>query len=221
MRIKAILFDIDGTLVDSNDQHVLAYEEAFNRIGERFSREQIHAQIGKGSDMLVPALIPGADEAMQEDLGRVQGEIYRRKYRSTVKPFPGARHLLMRAFDAGQKIVLASSAASSDIEYYLDLLGAREIVSTTTSADDVEHTKPAPDIFAAALAKLGPLDAQQAMVVGDTPYDIVAAAKCGLQSIGVRSGGFSDDQLLRAGTVPIYDDVAALLADYDRSPLGC
>jgi HAD superfamily hydrolase (TIGR01549 family) len=220
MSVDAILFDIDGTLVDSNEQHVLAYEEAFALVGASFSRQAIHDQIGKGSDMLLPALMPNADEATHEQIGRDQVEIYMRKYLPHVRPFPGARDLLVRAFDAGQKLVLASSASKDCLEQYLDLLAVRDIVAATTSADDVEHTKPAPDIFAAALGKLEPIKPEQAMVVGDTPYDIQAAAKCGLGSIGVRSGKFSDEVLMNAGAVALYDDVAALLADYENSPLG-
>ena len=117
-------------------------------------------------------------------------------------------------------MVLASSASKAELEHYLDLLNVRDLVSATTSADDVEHTKPAPDIFAAALAKVAPLEAGNVIVVGDTPYDIQAAAKCGISTSGLRSGKFSDEALLEAGSVALYDDVAALLAEYDESPLG-
>jgi membrane protein len=219
MSMEAILFDIDGTLVDSNEHHVLAWEEAFREIGVSFNRQVIHDQIGKGSDMLVPTLLPNADAATQTHLGRVQGRVYVRDYRSTVRPFPGARDLLLRAHNAGQKVVLASSASKADLEHYLDLLCVRDIVAATTSADDVAHTKPAPDIFAVALRKIAPLRAEHVTVVGDTPYDIEAAAKCGINAIGLRSGKFSDEVLLKAGPVALYDDVAALLADYDSSPI--
>ena len=220
MVIDAIIFDIDGTLVDSNEQHVLAWEEAFDRVGATFDRQVIHDQIGKGSDMLVPTLLPDADPAAQKDLRHAQGEVYKSKFLKSVRPFPGARDLLVRAHEAKQKVVLASSASKAELEHYLDLLNVRDLVSATTSADDVEHTKPAPDIFAAALAKVAPLEAGNVIVVGDTPYDIQAAAKCGISTIGLRSGKFSDEALLEAGSVALYDDVAALLADYDESPLG-
>ena len=220
MVIDAIIFDIDGTLVDSNEQHVLAWEEAFDRVGATFDRQVIHDQIGKGSDMLVPTLLPDADPAAQKDLGLAQGEVYKSKFLKSVRPFPGARDLLVRAHEAKQKVVLASSASKAELEHYLDLLNVRDLVSATTSADDVEHTKPAPDIFAAALAKVAPLEAGNVIVVGDTPYDIQAAAKCGISTIGLRSGKFSDEALLEAGSVALYDDVAALLAEYDESPLG-
>jgi HAD superfamily hydrolase (TIGR01509 family) len=220
MPIKAILFDIDGTLVDSNDQHVLAWEEVFAREGAVFDRQVIHDQIGKGADMLVPTLLPGADEAAAERLGEAHGEVYKRNYLDGVKPFPGARDLLLRAHNAGRQVVLASSASKAELEHYLDLLDARDLVTATTSADDVEHTKPAPDIFAAALKKVAPLGPDEVLVVGDTPYDVEAAGTCGIAVVALRSGKFSDQTLRAAGAVRIYDDVAALLADFDASPLN-
>ena len=220
MVIKAILFDIDGTLVDSNDQHVLAWEEAFASVGASFDRQAIHDQIGKGTDMLVPALLPGANEALQEQLGDAHGKVFKARFLETIAAFSGARELLVRVSDAGQKVVLASSASKPELDHYLDLLDARDLVSATTSADDVENTKPAPDIFATALEKLAPLRADEVMVVGDTPYDIEAAGKCGIAAVGLRSGKFSDEALLGAGAVALYDDAANLLHGYASSPLA-
>lgn len=220
MQIKAILFDIDGTLVDSNDMHVLAWEEAFAGVSISFDRQVLHDQIGKGTDMLVPTLLPDLDEAAQERLGEAHGSIFKVKFLSEAKPFPQARDLLAFAHGRGQKVVLASSASSAELDHYLDLLGARDLVDATTSGDDVKQTKPAPDIFATALAKLPGVSASEAIVVGDTPYDIEAARKCGIAAVAVRSGKFTDEVLQAAGAVAIYDDVAALLADYGASPLG-
>ena len=217
--IEAVLFDIDGTLVDSNDMHVLAWEEAFASIGATFDRSVIHDQIGKGTDMLVPALMPDLDEAAIERLGDVHGRIFKEKFLEEVRPFPRAHDLLAHVHQAGQMVVLASSASGAELEYYLALLGAGDLVAATTSSDDVAQTKPAADIFSKALAKLPGVSADRAIVVGDTPYDIEAAAKVGIASIAVRSGGFSDDVLSSAGAIAIYDDVAALLADYGHSPL--
>lgn len=220
MPIRAVLFDIDGTLVDSNDMHVLAWEEAFAGVGASFDRQAIHDQIGKGTDMLVPSLLPEADEAAQEELGKAHGDVFKARFLDTVKPFLGAHDLLARAHAAGQKVVLASSASKAELDHYLKLLEAEDLVDETTSADDVENTKPAPDIFATALKKLAPLSPQEAIVVGDTPYDIEAAAKCGIGAIALRSGKFSDESLRAAGAIALYDDAAALLADYDNSPLA-
>jgi membrane protein len=220
MAIKAVLFDIDGTLVDSNEFHVDAWEEAFRGVGASFDRQTLHDQIGKGADMLVPTLLPDSDEAAQEALGDAHGEAFKTRYLDRVKPFPGARDLLARTRAAGQQAVLASSASAEELDHYLGLLDARDLVNATTSIDDVENSKPAPDIFATALKKLAPLTADEVIVVGDTPYDVEAAAKCGIAAVAVRSGKFPDDILREAGAIALYDDVAALLADYDASPLA-
>jgi HAD superfamily hydrolase (TIGR01549 family) len=220
MKIKAVLFDIDGTLVDSNDMHVLAWQEAFASIGAAFESQVVHDQIGKGADMLIPALLPDLDQAAQEKLGELRASIFKAKYLLKAKPFAQAHELLACAHDLGQKVVLASSASKAELEHYLDLLDARDLVDATTSSDDVKQTKPAPDIFASALAKLPGILPTEVFVVGDTPYDIEAAAKCGISAVALRSGKFSDVALQKAGAVAIYDDAATLLACYADSPLG-
>jgi HAD superfamily hydrolase (TIGR01549 family) len=220
MKIKAVFFDIDGTLVDSNALHVLAWQEAFASIGAAFESQAVHDQIGKGADMLIPALLPDLDQAAQEKLGEVRASLFKAKYLVKAKPFDHAHELLACAHDLGQKVVLASSASKAELEHYLDLLDARDLVYATTSSDDVKHTKPAPDIFASALAKLQGILPTEVCVVGDTPYDIEAAAKCGIPAVALRSGRFSDVVLQKAGAVAIYDDAATLLARYADSPLG-
>ncbi|PZQ59303.1 MAG: HAD family hydrolase [Sphingomonas taxi] len=220
MAFKAIFFDIDGTLVDSNDFHVEAWQQAFAGVGATFDRQRIHDQIGKGTDMLVPTLLPGASQEEQERLGEEHGAIFSSRYLERVRPFPDAHALLARAKASGKTVVLASSASGDELDHYLDLLDARDLVDATTSADDVEKTKPAPDIFAIALEKVAPLAAGDVVVIGDTPYDIEAAATCGIAAIGLRSGGFTDAALHDAGAIALYDDVAALLRDYDASPLA-
>lgn len=220
MPIKAVLFDIDGTLVDSNDYHVAAWEEAFATIGARFEAHVIHDQIGKGTDMLVSALLPDLDEADQEKLGETHGAIFKAKFLDRVEPFADAHEILARVHADGLRVVLASSASTAELEHYVGLLDAQALVSETTSADDVERTKPAPDIFATALEKVAPLAPDEVLVVGDTPYDVEAARKCGIAAIGLRSGGFADDALLAAGAVALYDDVAHLLREYAQSPIA-
>jgi HAD superfamily hydrolase (TIGR01509 family) len=218
MTIKAVFFDIDGTLVDSNDLHVLAWEEAFQSVDAQFDRRVVHDQIGKGTDMLVPTLLPDLAEGEVDKLGDLHGDIFQAKYLATVKVFPDAHALLARVHDAGMQVVLASSAAEAELEHYLGLLDAHDLVNTSTSADDVKNTKPAPDIFAVALKKVG-LMPEEVIVVGDTPYDVEAAGKCGIMAVAVRSGGFADEVLRSAGAVEIYDDASHLLADFDTSPL--
>ena len=217
VRVRAVLFDLDGTLVDSNDFHVDAWERAFREAGHAIDRDRIAGQIGKGGDLLVPALLPDAPAAQQERLGTRHGEIFKARYLDLVRPFPGAAALLRRVSDSGRKVVLASSASGEELDHYMGLLGARDLVSATTSSDDVSTTKPAGDIFAAALAKAG-VTPRHAIVVGDTPYDIAAAEQCAVPTVAVRSGGF--DAAALKGAVARYDDVAALLAGFDRSPLA-
>ncbi|KQN30569.1 hypothetical protein ASF00_07570 [Sphingomonas sp. Leaf34] len=220
MQIKAILFDIDGTLVDTNDMHVLAWEEAFAVVGAAFDRRVIHDQIGKGTDMLVPTLLPDADEDQQKELGDTHAAIFKAKYLHVAKPFAQAGELMAHAHGLGQRVILASSASDAELNHYIDLLDARDLIAATTSSDDVERTKPAPDIFATALKRVPGITPADAIVVGDTPYDIEAAGKCGIAALAVRSGKFKDAQLQSAGAIAIYDDVAALLASYATSPLG-
>lgn len=220
MTIKAVLFDIDGTLVDSNDDHVAAWLEVFELAGHHFDDRVVHDQIGKGTDMLVPTLLPNTSQAEQEKMGEAHGDIFKDRFLDRVVPFPGARDLMVRVKASGRQVVLASSASSDELDHYLKLLDARDLVSVTTTSDDVERTKPAPDIFATALKKLPAFSADEVIVVGDTPYDVEAAARCGIAAVAVRSGKFTDAVLNGTGAIALYDDVAALLADFDASPLA-
>jgi membrane protein len=153
-------------------------------------------------------------------LGTAQGTAFRERYREEVKPLPGARDLLERVAREGLTVTLASSASAEEIDYWTDLIGIGELVTAATSRDDVVHSKPAPDIFRAALDKVAPVQPWEAVVIGDTPYDLIAAAKNTIPSIAVRSGRFSDETLRSHRPIAIYDDVAALLAEFDDSPLA-
>ena len=215
-QVQAVLFDLDGTLVDSNDFHVDAWHAAFAEAGHAIDRATIRGQIGKGGDQLVPALLPDLSESAGERLAARQGELFKARYRDRVRPFPGATELVRRVAAGGRKVVLASSANAADLAHYQRLLAIADVVDVTVSKDDVATSKPAGDIFAAALKKAG-VGAAHAIVLGDTPYDVTAAKRCGIAAVAVRSGGF-DEAALR-GAVARYDDVAALLAQFDRSPL--
>ena len=219
MALQAVLFDIDGTLVDSNDYHVAAWEVAFREAGHAITTQQIHGQIGKGGDNLVPALLPELDADAVEALGKAQGAVFRERYIEQVRPFSGARDLLARVAADGKQVVLASSANGPDIAHYVELLDAEDLIALTTGKDDVEHSKPHPDIFAAAAKKAG-VDPANCLVIGDTPYDVEAAKAAGVETVGVLSGGFTEAVLRDAGAIAVYPDVATLLADYDASPLA-
>lgn len=218
-RPRAVLFDIDGTLIDSNLLHVDVWQMVFAEVGARPSRDEIHGQIGKGGDNLVPTLLPDADDATRERTSERHGEIFKTYGLHRARPFPRAAELLARVHAAGQQVVLASSAKRAELDHYVGVLGATDLVAHAVTMDDVERSKPAGDIFATALARTG-LPAAEVIAVGDTPYDATSAAKCGVATVGLLSGGFTADELTGAGVVALYADVAALLADYDGSPLA-
>lgn len=217
-RITALLFDIDGTLVDSNDFHARAWREVFSEAGHDFPLDIIHDQIGKGGDNLVPSLLPDLPEDEQERISGAHGPRYRERYMGRVRPFPRARDLLVRAKQEGFAVALATSANPEELQHYLELLDAKELVDVTTDKGDVETTKPAPDIFAAAARKAGAAP-DQALAIGDTPYDALAAKRAGIGTIALLSGGFREEDLRAAGALAVYRDDADLLAQWDRSPI--
>jgi membrane protein len=219
MPIKAVLFDIDGTLVDSNEQHVSAWAFAFREEGHPQELDDIRAQIGKGGDLLVPSLLPDASDAIRERISKQHGEHFKDMYLDNGRAFPCATELIERTYRSGRKVVLASSAKGDELEHYVDLLGVSELLAATTSIDDVETSKPEPDIFGVALEKIG-VEPGDAIVVGDTPYDIEAAMRAGIAAIGVTSGPFDEAQLKEGGAIAVFADVAALLDAFDRSPLA-
>jgi membrane protein len=196
---------------------VLAWAEALHAAGHDFRLSELHAHIGKGSDNYVRALLPDVSDEQAEELGEAHGKLFKRQYFDRLKPFPGARDLLARCKEAGLKVVLASSATAEELDHHLDILDARDLVDGSTSADDVPRSKPCPDIFEAAASK-AQVEPGEALVVGDTPFDIEAARKAGIRSVAVRSGLFPDEVL--SGAIAIYDDVAAILADFESSPLS-
>jgi HAD superfamily hydrolase (TIGR01509 family) len=218
--IKAILFDVDGTLIDSNDLHAAAWGEAFRHFGVDLPHDEIRSQIGKGGDNLIPSLLPPEFAARQEEIDSFRGDLFKRDYLPRVVPFPGVRALFERVAEDGRKIVLASSAGGEEVRYHLGIIGAADLVHATTSKDDVEHSKPDPDIFAAALKKVAPLGPEDVVVVGDSPYDVEAAGKLGIRAIGFRNGGFPDEALTGAGAAELYDGPEDLLRRYDQSLLA-
>ncbi len=219
--IQAVLFDVDGTLIDSNDLHAVAWREAFLKFGFDIPVEDIREQIGKGGDNLIRALLPKNEaDRLHEELDTYRSELFKRDYLPRVVPFPCVRELFERIVSDGKKIVLASSAKGSEVEFHLNLIGAADLVTATTSADDVEHSKPCPDIFAAAMDKVKPFGSDEIAVVGDSPFDVEAAKKLGLRVVGLRSGGFPDDVLHQAGADELFDGAEDLLRNYETSLIG-
>jgi HAD superfamily hydrolase (TIGR01509 family) len=217
---RAALFDVDGTLVDTNDLHTAAWREAFGHFGHDFALDTIRTQVGKGGDNLIPSLIPGIAESEAEEMDAFRGELFKRDYLPRAVPFPGVRALFERLAGDGVRIVLASSSSKAEVDFHLSLIGCSDLVSAVTTRDDVESSKPCPDIFAAALGKVAPLRTDQAIVVGDTPWDVHAAARAGLRTIGFLSGGFPEEVLREAGATLVYAGPQDLLARYASSPWG-
>ncbi|HWT12864.1 MAG TPA: HAD family hydrolase [Allosphingosinicella sp.] len=213
--IGAVLFDVDGTLVDSNDLHAGAWQETLRRFGVELPFGEVREQIGKGGDNLLPTLLPPElVEHRQQEMEALRAELFQRDYLPRAAPFPGVRALFERLYADGIKIVLATSAKQAELDFHMNLIGGADLVFATTTKDDVERSKPCPDIFAAALGKVAPLGTREAVVVGDSPWDIKAAAKLGIAAVGVRCGGFAEDWLLEAGATAIYDGPEDLLARY-------
>ena len=219
--IKAVIFDVDGTLVDSVDLHARAWQEAFEHFGKKVPFEKVRYQIGKGGDQLMPVFFSEEELAeFGEELEKYRGDLYKREYLPRVAGFPEVRQLFERIRQDGLRIALASSAKEDELGAYKKIARIEDLVEEETSADDAEKSKPHPDIFEAALSQLGDVTPSEAIVVGDTPYDAEAAGKAGLVTIGFLSGGFPEEGLRAAGCVRIYRDAADLLAHYDTSPLA-
>lgn len=215
--IKAIIFDLDGTLVDSVDYHAEAWVKAFGKYGYDFPFEKLRQQIGKGSDFIVGDLL-SKDEAkkLHSDIAQYRKEYYQANLLSKVQPFPQVKQLFETIKADGIKIVLASSARNETIAHYQKLLDIENLIDGATSTDDVDRAKPEPDIFEAALAKLPDISTEEVIVIGDSPYDAIAANKISVTTIGVLCGGFARETLIEAGCVAIYQDPADLLANYPQ-----
>lgn len=218
---NAVIFDVDGTLIDSVDLHAHAWQDALREFGYEVAFDKLRGQIGKGGDQLLPVFLSKEEVAAKgEALNTRRSGIFKERYLSRIKPFPMVRELLQRIQGDGMQIALASSANKSELDAYKKAAGIEDLLQAETSTDDAEKSKPEPDIFEAALQRLGDMDPKQVVVIGDTPYDAEAAAKAGLRAIGVLCGGWSEDALRRAGCIAVYRDPADLLAQYDASPLA-
>ena len=213
--MDGVIFDIDGTLVDSVDLHAEAWRAAFARFGKPLPFERVRSQIGKGGDQLIPFFLSEEeDERFGEELDAFRSQLYRREYRDRVRPFPRVRELMLLLRSQGVRIALASSSKPEDLEHYVGLMEIGDLLDATTSSGDAERSKPHPDIFAVARERLALPAGAEIVVVGDSPFDIEAAARLGLPAIGVRCGGFEDETLVEAGAVALFDDPAALVAHW-------
>ena len=219
--VKAIIFDVDGTLVDSVDLHAQAWQDAFHDFGHDIEFGKIRGQIGKGGDQLLPVFWSRAEiDEKGEALEKHRGDILRERYLDRITGFPHVRELFQRLLADGHKIALASSAKGPELEHYKKLADITDLIDAQTSSDDAERSKPHPDIFQAAMKRLPGIEPANMLVVGDTPYDAQAAGKAGLKTIGMLCGGFPEQDLRDAGCIAIYRDPAHLLANYRTSPIA-
>jgi HAD superfamily hydrolase (TIGR01509 family) len=216
--VSTAILDIDGTLVDTNYHHVIAWARALQRFDIDVALWRVHRLIGMGGDQVVTSLCgQEVEDEHGDDIRSAESEEYMRLI-GEVRPMEGARDLIIALSERGHSVVLASSAKEDEVDVYLDLLGARELVDAWTTSADVESTKPAPDLVHAALNKTGDAPSE-AVMVGDTPWDVKAASKAGVETITVITGGFSEQQLTEAGAAAVFESVAELLERLDETRL--
>lgn len=217
-----VICDIDGTLVDSVGSHAAAWQKAFEKFGKTVEPEAVREQIGKGGDQLMPVFLNEAElNEFGEELQKYRNELFKSDYLPHLQPLPEARTLCARLVADGKRLVLASSASGEELEYFKELLGIEDFLHGETSGDDVKKSKPHPDIFEAALVELGNPAPEEVVVIGDSPYDAIAAQKIGLQTVGFLSGGYEEEWLKKEGCVEVYKSPADLLANYEDSILCC
>ena len=214
----AALLDVDGTLIDSNYQHALAWYRAFSQHGIVLPVCRIHRAVGMGGDQLVPALVgEETDQERGDEIRDTRDSIYKEQLMGEVEPLEGAHDLIADLKERGLGVVLASSSPDDELDRYLDLLDARDLADAWTTKDDVEATKPAPDLVRAALDRAG---TESAVMIGDTRWDIEAAAKAGLETICLMTGGWSRQELLEAGAVAVFESVEELRQHLDEPPFA-
>jgi len=217
-RPRAVLLDVDGTLIDTNDAHAHAWVEVCHEFGHEVAFGEARRMIGMGGDRVLPTLT-GLEEESEtgEKMKKRRGEIFRERYLPSCQPFPRARALLERFRDEGLELVVATSASKDDMAALLKAAGVADLVDAKTSSSDADASKPAPDIVEAALANAG-CAPHEAVMLGDTPYDVEASGRAGVRCVALRCGGW-DDQALSAAAA-IYQDAADLLDHYDTSPFA-
>lgn len=213
--IEAFIFDIDGTLIDSVDYHAEAWVKAFKKFGKDVKFYEARRQIGKGGDQFLPEFLLKKEI---KDFGKAlegeRGKIFKKEFLPKIKAFSKVRELFEQLQSNGRQVVLASSAPADELKIYKKIAKIDDLIDDETSADDAEKSKPEPDIFQAALDKLGKINKKNVVVIGDTAYDAEAAAKINLKTIGVLTGGWTKSELISAGCNEVYQDISEITADY-------
>lgn len=214
---KAVIFDVDGTLVDTVDLHAQAWDEAFKQYGYNLPYQDLRQQIGKGGEKIVAEFLPPeAVEKVGNSITEFRKEVYQENLLWQARPFDKVKALFERLKADGIKIVLASSARPDTLDRYIKILDIQDLIEGVTAGQEVEKSKPEPDVFAAALDHLEGIEASEAIVVGDSPYDAQAATQINLRPVGVLCGGFAEDTLKDAGCVALYQNPADILDQYEQ-----
>jgi HAD superfamily hydrolase (TIGR01509 family) len=218
MKCSAVILDVDGTLVDSNDAHARAWMDAFGAFGVAVSFDQVRRSIGMGGDKLMP-LVSGIEEESElgEKIAARRAEVFKSHYLPGIQSLNGTRELIERFLADGMVLAVASSAKKDELTPLLERAGVAHLIEKRTSSDDAEHSKPDPDIVAAALKRVK-VPPSEAIMLGDTPYDVIAAKRAGIEIVGVESGGWTREAL--AGALAVYRDPADILARYSDSPFA-
>jgi len=212
-----VIFDVDGTLVDSNDAHAHAWAEAFEREGRAVPYERIRSLVGVGGDKLIPVACGLSAESPEgKAIAERRGAIFRSRHLPELRPFPGARELVEALKASGFRLAVASSARQDELEPLLRIAGVQDLIEWKTSGDDAANSKPDPDLVAVALQRLH-CRPEEAVMIGDTPYDVQAARQAGVACIAVRCGGWTDETLV--GALAVYDGPWSLLSQLSSSPL--
>jgi HAD superfamily hydrolase (TIGR01509 family) len=213
--LKAVIFDIDGTLIDSVDLHARSWVKAFCRFGIEVGFEQVRSHIGEGADRLIPAFAPSAmPNDKRKEIEEFRSKLFKRRYLDKIRPFPNVQALFGRIKADGCKLVLASSCAADEIDQYKAIAAISDMTDHDVTADDAGSSKPSPDIFLQALDRLAPISPSETCVVGDTKYDGEAARRAGVPFIGLLCGGSSREELERSGAIAIYRDPSELLKNW-------
>lgn len=219
MALQAVILDVDGTLILSNDAHAQAWVEAFATYGYDVPFDKVRPLIGMGGDKVIPKMVPGLnkEEGDGKAISQKRKELMIEKFAPTLPSANGTRELVLHMKEQGLRLVIATSATSEELSLLLKAGKVDDLLDEATTSSDAKDSKPSPDIVQAALKKIN-MEPNQALMIGDTPYDIEAANKAGVNVIAVRCGGFDDTQLKDA--IAIYDDPGDLLAHYNDSPLA-
>jgi HAD superfamily hydrolase (TIGR01549 family) len=213
--LNAVIFDIDGTLIDSVDLHARSWVESFAHFGVEARVKDVRGHIGEGADRLIPTFVPPEMPSVKrKQIEAFRSELFKREYLAKVRPFPRVRELFRCIRAEGCKVVLGSSCSADEIDKYKAIADIGDMTDHDVTADDAGSSKPSPDIFLKALDRLGPIGASQTCVVGDTKYDGEAARRAGIPFLGLLCGGSSKEELQRSGAIAIYRDPADLLAQW-------